>query len=208
MVAMNLPKITNEAGGTGKFEDNVPEEPGSLVLVGMMGAGKTTVGKILSRHLGKPFFDSDREIQKQSGATIPVIFEYEGEAGFRKRETEILGKLVRIGHIVLATGGGAILSPENRAMLRASGTVIYLRASADDLWHRTRQDTSRPLLQTDNPRARIGELSVLRDPLYRETAHIVVESGKQSAQRLAQIIMQALADHRNKSGHGSGKGPV
>lgn len=198
---MNPPEVTNETASTRRFEENSPGETGSLILVGMMGAGKTTVGKILSRHLGKPFFDSDREIQKQSGATIPVIFEYEGEAGFRKRETEIIGKLVRLGNIVLATGGGAVLSPENRALLRASGIVVYLRASVDDLWRRTRQDTSRPLLQTDNPRARIAELSESRDPLYRETAHIIVESGKQSAQRLAQLIIQGLAD-RKKTGHG------
>ena len=198
---MSLPEITNETESTHRFEESSPGETGSLILVGMMGAGKTTVGKVLSRHLGKPFFDSDREIQKQSGATIPVIFEYEGEAGFRKRESEILEKLVGVGNIVLATGGGAILSPENRALLRASGTVVYLRASVDDLWRRTRQDTSRPLLQTDNPRARIAELSASRDPLYRETAHIIVESGKQSTQRLAQLIIQGFID-RKKAGHG------
>jgi shikimate kinase len=166
---------------------------GNVFLVGMMGAGKTTIGKLLAHFLEKTFYDSDREIQKRTGVSIPTIFEIEGEAGFRKRETEILSELVKIRNIVLATGGGAVLSEVNRTTLRHSGTVIYLRASIEDLWRRTRQDKNRPLLQTPDPRAKLAELYAQRDPLYRETAHIVVESGKRSARHLAQLLAQQLA---------------
>ncbi|MDN5936466.1 MAG: shikimate kinase, partial [Nitrosospira sp.] len=135
---------------------------------------------------------SDREIQKRTGVSIPVIFEIEGETGFRKRETEMLLQLVKTENIVLATGGGAVLSSENREMLKRSGTVIYLRATVDDLWRRTRQDKNRPLLQTSDPRRKLTELYTQRDPLYRETAHIVVESGKRSARHLTQLLAQQL----------------
>jgi shikimate kinase len=165
----------------------------NLFLVGMMGAGKTTIGKLLAHSLDKTFFDSDREIQKRTGVSIPVIFEIEGEPGFRKRETEVLSELVKSENIVLSTGGGAILSATNRELLVRHGTVIYLRASIDDLWRRTRQDKNRPLLQTTNPRKRLVELYAQRDPLYRETAHIIVESGKRSARHLAQLLAQQIA---------------
>lgn len=158
-----------------------------------MGAGKTTIGKLLAHFLDKTFFDSDREIQKRTGVSIPVIFEIEGEAGFRKRETEMLTELLKSENIVLATGGGAVLSIENREMLKRGGTVIYLRATVDDLWRRTRQDKNRPLLQTSDPRRKLAELYAQRDPLYRETAHIIVESGKRSARHLAQLLAQQLA---------------
>lgn len=169
------------------------ETSGNIFLVGMMGAGKTTIGKLLAHFLDKTFFDSDREIQKRTGVNIPVIFEIEGETGFRKRETEMLTELLKSENIVLATGGGAVLSIENREMLKRSGTVIYLRATVDDLWRRTRQDKNRPLLQTSDPRRKLAELYAQRDPLYRETAHIIVESGKRSARHLAQLLAQQLA---------------
>jgi shikimate kinase len=165
---------------------------GNIFLVGMMGAVKTTVGRLLSHFLEKTFYDSDREIQKRTGVSIPTIFEIEGEAGFRRRETEILSELMNARNIILATGGGAVLSGANRTMLKHGGTVIYLRASIDDLWRRTRHDKNRPLLQTSDPRARLAELFVQRDPLYRETAHIVVESGKRSPRHLAQSLAQQL----------------
>ena len=179
--------------------DNMAGEPalgetsGNIFLVGMMGAGKTTVGRLLASFLEKKFYDSDREIQKRTGVSIPLIFEIEGEAGFRKRETEMLSELLKTGNIVLATGGGAVLSAENREMLKRSGTVIYLRATIDDLWRRTRHDKNRPLLQTQDPRTKLTELYAQRDPLYRETAHIIVESGKRSARHLAQLLAQQLA---------------
>lgn len=169
------------------------EASGNIFLVGMMGAGKTTVGRLLANFLEKKFYDSDREIQQRTGVNIPLIFEIEGEAGFRKRETEILSELVKTGNIVLATGGGAVLSADNREMLKRSGTVIYLRATIDDLWRRTRHDKNRPLLQTQDPRTKLTELYAQRDPLYRETAHIIVESGKRSARHLAQLLAQQLA---------------
>ncbi len=174
--------------------NRAPAGPNSnIFLVGPMGAGKTTVGRLLAHFLGKAFYDSDREIQKRTGVGIPLIFEIEGEAGFRKRETEMLAELVKMENIVLATGGGAVLRPENREMLKHRGTVIYLRAAIDDLWRRTRQDKNRPLLQTSDPRRKLAELHIQRDPLYRETAHIVVESGKRSARHLAQLLAQQLA---------------
>ncbi|HVW64832.1 MAG TPA: shikimate kinase [Nitrosospira sp.] len=165
----------------------------NIFLIGMMGAGKTTIGKLLAHSLDKTFFDSDREIQKKTGVSIPVIFEIEGEAGFRKRETEVLSELVKGENIVLSTGGGAVLSAANRELLSRHGTVIYLRATIDDLWRRTRQDKNRPLLQTADPRKRLIELYAQRDPLYRETAHIIVESGKRSARHLAQLLAQQIA---------------
>jgi shikimate kinase len=174
---------------------NFAREPnGNIFLVGMMGAGKTTIGRLLAHFLGKTFYDCDREIQKRTGVGIPLIFEIEGEAGFRKRETEVLSELVALENIVLATGGGAVLSPENREMLKRRGTVIYLRAAVDDLWRRTRQDKNRPLLKTSDPRRKLAELYTQRDPLYRETAHIVVESGKRSARHLAQLLAQQLGN--------------
>ena len=169
------------------------EVRGNIFLVGMMGAGKTTIGKLLAHSLDKTYFDSDREIQKRTGVSIPVIFEIEGESGFRRRETDVLSELVKSENIVLSTGGGAVLSATNRELLMRHGTVIYLRATIDDLWRRTRQDKNRPLLQTANPRKRLIELYAQRDPLYRETAHIIVESGKRSARHLAQLLAQQIA---------------
>ena len=175
-----------------KGEAEARAATGNIFLVGMMGAGKTTVGRLLSHFLEKTFYDSDREIQKRTGVSIPTIFEIEGEVGFRRRETEILSELMNARNIILATGGGAVLSGVNRTMLKHGGTVIYLRASIDDLWRRTRHDKNRPLLQTSDPRARLTELLVQRDPLYRETAHIVVESGRRSPRHLAQSLAQQL----------------
>lgn len=183
----------NSTNATSASDNDADDMTGNVFLVGMMGAGKTTIGKFLANFLNKTFFDSDREIQKRTGVTIPLIFEIEGEPGFRKRETEMLLELVKTKNIVLATGGGAVLSAENREILMRNGTVIYLRATVDDLWRRTRQDKNRPLLQTPDPRRKLTELYAQRDPLYRETAHIVVESGRRSARHLAQLLAQQLA---------------
>ncbi len=166
---------------------------GNLFLVGLMGAGKTTVGKLLAKHLGKRFVDADQEIEQRTGVKISVIFELEGEAGFRDREQAVIGDLSECDGIVLATGGGAILREANRRSLRNRGTVIYLRATVDDLWRRTRNDKNRPLLQTENPRARLQELLVQRDPLYCETAHLIIDTGEQNVQKLVRQLEQQLS---------------
>lgn len=157
---------------------------GNLVLVGMMGSGKTTIGRTLARHLGKVFVDSDEEIQQRTGVTITHIFDIEGEAGFRQRETAAIRDLVGRDNMVLATGGGAVLVEQNRAMLKQNGIVIYLRASVHDLWQRTRHDRNRPLLQAVDPHAKLTELQHQRDPLYQEAADIVIQTGRQSAHAL------------------------
>lgn len=159
-------------------------QSGNLILVGMMGSGKTTMGRALARHLGKAFVDSDEEIQRRTGVTIPHIFDVEGEEGFRQRESAVIRDLASRDNMVLATGGGAVLSELNRFLLQQSGIVIYLKASVHDLWQRTRHDRNRPLLQTDDPLAKLTELFQQRDPLYRQVADIVIQSGKQSAQAL------------------------
>ena len=158
-----------------------------------MGAGKTTVGKLLAKHLGKQFIDSDHEIERRTGVKVHLIFELEGEDGFRAREAAAISELTQQDNIVLATGGGAILQAENRAALRNRGTVIYLRANVDDLWRRTRHDKNRPLLQTENPRARLQQLLTERDPLYLETAHLVVDTGEQNVQKLLRNLEKKLA---------------
>lgn len=160
----------------------------NLFLVGLMGAGKTTVGKLLARHYGCTFHDSDHEIEARTGVKIPVIFEIEGEAGFRKREEAMIAELTGLSGIVLATGGGAILSEASRARLRANGVVIYLRGLPEHLHERTRHDRNRPLLQTGDPLARLRELFTLRDPLYREVADIVVDTGRQSVAGMTRLL--------------------
>jgi shikimate kinase len=169
-----------------------PNHEGNIILVGLMGAGKTSVGKALARMLGKRFLDSDHEIERATGVRIPVIFEIEGEAGFRARESKMLAELVRLENIVLATGGGAVLSKDNRDLLRAAGTVIYLRAPVRSLVKRTRRDRNRPLLQVADPAAKLTALYEQRDPLYREIAHLVVDTGDQSIRVLAGQIEDKL----------------
>jgi len=164
----------------------------NIFLVGLMGAGKTTVGKLIARHLNRPFIDSDHEIEKRTGVNIPLIFELEGEAGFRTREAAIIEELTGQRNIVLATGGGAILSPRNRDNLRRNGTVIYLRAKVGDLWQRTRHDKNRPLLQTADPQAKLKVLFAQREPLYCEIADIIVDSGAQSVHALVHQIEEQL----------------
>jgi shikimate kinase len=157
---------------------------GNIFLVGMMGAGKTTIGRALARRLGRTFLDSDREIVARTGVGIPVIFDIEGEAGFRARERSVLLELAALPDIVLATGGGAILNPDNRAAFHRYGTTVYLHAGIEDLWRRIARDRNRPLLQTANPLATLRELFEVRDPLYREAADLIVDTGQQSISRL------------------------
>ncbi len=169
---------------------------GNLILVGMMGSGKTTMGRILARHLHKAFADSDEEIQKRTGVNIPYIFDIEGEPGFRLRENTVLRDLASRDNIVLATGGGVVLAEQNRALLKQSGIVVYLSASVQDLWHRTRHDRNRPLLQTPDPFGKLMEIYQQRDPLYRQVADIVVQSGKQSVHSLMHHLVDEIDKFR------------
>lgn len=169
--------------------------PGNIFLVGMMGAGKTSVGRVLAKRLGKTFYDSDHVLEERTGVRIPVIFEIEGEAGFRARERAVIGELVCLDNIVLATGGGVVLDPENRRLLHARGTVVYLRAAVRELMNRTRNDKNRPLLQTSDPRKRLTEIFEQRDPLYREVAHIVIETGSPSLASLVTKLEAKLVAH-------------
>ncbi|MEW5894024.1 MAG: shikimate kinase [Pseudomonadota bacterium] len=164
----------------------------SIFLVGLMGAGKTTIGRLLSRHRNMEFVDSDYEIVARCGVSIPTIFEIEGEAGFRKRESAMIDELTQRPGIVLATGGGAVLDPVNRAHLKSRGIVVYLHCSPQELYLRTRHDRNRPLLQTEDPLARLEALYVQRHPLYLEVADIVVDSGKQSTHCLVRRLEQEL----------------
>ena len=174
---------------------------GNIILVGMMGAGKTTVGKLLARQLGKSFIDSDEEIQRRTGVTIPHIFDVEGEAGFRSRESSVIQELLKQDNIVLATGGGAILSAQNRSMMKQNGVVVYLKSSVHDLWQRTRHDHNRPLLQTENPRAKLQELHDFRDPLYTAAADVIIHTGKQSVQVLLERLQHRLEELKHMTGN-------
>jgi shikimate kinase len=168
----------------------------NLVLVGPMGAGKTSVGKILADRLNLKFVDSDRELEGRCGADIPWIFDIEGEAGFRTRETEILTELCNQSGILLATGGGAVLSEKNRQMLRQAGIVVYLSATAEQIYHRVRHDSSRPLLQVENPQTAIADILTTRDPLYQEVADIVLNSSdKESPASMATAVYNQLKSH-------------
>ena len=171
--------------------------PGSIFLVGMMGAGKTSVGRVLAKRLQKSFYDSDQVIEDRTGVKIPVIFEIEGEAGFRVRESTVIDELTELRDIVLATGGGAVLIETNRERLRTRGTVVYLRATVRDLLNRTRHDKNRPLLQAVDPRARLTELYEKRDPLYREVAHLTIDTGNQSLTSLVNRLFQLLLEARS-----------
>ena len=164
----------------------------NVFLIGLMGAGKSTVGRLLARRLGKTFIDTDHEIEKRNGVTIPLIFEIEGEDGFRKREQEVLADLAQEPDVVLSTGGGIVLRPENREVLRNQGFVVYLSARPELLAERARHDKSRPLLNVADPLARLRELHAIRDPLYREVAHAIVETGRGAPQQVVQAIVNAL----------------
>lgn len=164
----------------------------NIILVGLMGSGKTTIGRALARRLNKRFIDSDHEIEARTGVSIPLIFEIEGEASFRQREAEVIRDLTALDDIVLATGGGAILRPENRERLKAGGTVIYLRASVASILQRTGHDKNRPLLQSGDPKATVERLAREREPYYLEVADVIVETGRPNVQLLVQTIVSQL----------------
>lgn len=157
-----------------------------------MGAGKSTIGRRLARTLGLDFLDSDQEIQQRTGVDIPLIFELEGESGFRHREAAILDELTQRDDLVLATGGGAVLAETNRHHLRERGLVIYLETPVEEQLRRTRHDRNRPLLQTEDPRARLEALMREREPLYRETAHITVTTAGGSVPAVVKDILDSL----------------
>ena len=167
-------------------------KPSNIFLVGLMGAGKSTIGRHLAKSLGLEFVDSDHEIERRTGASIPLIFDVEGEAGFRQREKKVIDELSRRSGIVLATGGGVVLDPDNRARLRERGQVVYLYATVEQLLTRTAKDRNRPLLQTADPRARLQELLEDRDALYREVADVVVDTGGRTARSAERDILAKI----------------
>jgi len=165
----------------------------NIFLVGLMGAGKTTIGRLLARRLNRCFIDSDHEIEARTGASVPWIFEIEGEASFRRREADVIRELTAQRGLVLATGGGAVLNPESRRLLAERGTVIYLRASVNSILTRTSHDKNRPLLQTADPRRKLEDLTAQREPLYREIADLVIDTGRPNVQSMVQTILDQLA---------------
>ena len=162
------------------------------MLVGLPGAGKSTVGRQLARRLQRPFFDSDQVIEQRLGCSIREFFEREGEHGFRDLEAEVIEELTGLPQAVISTGGGAVLRAENRQRLRDRGQVVYLRAHPDELFRRLRHDKKRPLLQVADPLQRLRDLYAERDPLYRETAHFIIETGRPSVSSLVNMIVMQV----------------
>ncbi len=163
----------------------------NIYLIGLMGAGKTTIGRQLAKALAVPFYDSDKAIEESTGVDIPTIFEFEGEEGFRDREQKMLQQLTQINGIVLATGGGAILREANRKLLKEKGFIVYLQCSVDRIMERTRRDTQRPLLKSSNPRQRIEELFAQREPLYLSCADYKVDTGTLQSKAVVKHILEA-----------------
>ncbi|CAM8395208.1 shikimate kinase [Candidatus Methylopumilus planktonicus] len=165
----------------------------NIFFVGLMGAGKTTIGKLLAKKLKKTFYDTDHEIEKKLGVKVSVIFELEGEEGFRKRETQMIDELSSKKDIILATGGGAILSAENRALLKERGKVIYLNAKPQHLAKRMVYDKDRPLLQQGNMLDTLNQLYKDRHPLYLNVASFVVDTEQQKTQTIINKIESLLS---------------
>lgn len=157
-----------------------------------MGAGKSTIGRLLAKELRLPFKDSDKEIEQRTGADIPWIFDVEGEQGFREREQAVIAELSRQDGLVLATGGGAVIRPENRRALHAGGRVVYLHTSVEQQIDRTSRDRNRPLLRTANPAQVLRDLMAVRDPLYREVADIIIETDERPPRMVVQEILSRL----------------
>ncbi len=164
----------------------------NIILIGPMGAGKSTLGRLLAHELNWPFYDSDKVIEQRTGTTIPIIFELEGEAGFRRRESEVIADLAAKRPMVLATGGGAVLAADNRRLLKESGYIVYLYAPLRILLDRTVRDRNRPLMQTADPAARLKQILTEREPLYREIADLTLETDHGSAHASARQVLRLL----------------
>lgn len=168
-------------------------ERNTIILVGLMGAGKTTVGKSLAKRLGWHFLDTDHEIEVRTGVSIATIFEIEGEAGFRDRESKVVSEIVHRDNTVIATGGGVVMREDNRRRLRCGGLVVYLCVSPENVIQRLRYDKSRPLLQVPDPLAKLRELYAKRDPYYREVANLVIDADSLSTSGVMKQIQAELA---------------
>jgi shikimate kinase len=166
----------------------------NIYLVGLMGAGKTTIGKALAKRLGYVFVDSDHEIEARTGVKLPTIFEIEGEDGFRRREAQVIADMTTLAHHVVATGGGAVLKSENRENLRGSGIVVYLDVPLFTLFERTRHDKNRPLLQVSDPLRKMQELHAQRDPLYRSIADLVVSGSRITVQTVLPLLKKEIGE--------------
>ena len=177
-------------------DEQFPAERTNVYLVGPMGSGKTTIGQRLARKLGLSFYDSDQEIEARTGASVNLIFDIEGEAGFRERERQVLAELTAQNGVLLATGGGTVITPENRELLRTTGIVVYLRTSVRQQLERLRRDRSRPLLQTRNKEHKLKELAEQRDPLYEELADLVFPSRSRNIDTAVNQIHEAIRTFR------------
>ena len=177
------------------------DQSGNLYLIGPMGSGKTTIGRQLAKILELPFYDSDHEIISQTGVDISTIFAYEGEAGFRKREQKTIEHLTQLKNIVLSTGGGAVLDPANCELLCKNGFVVYLRCSVHHQLERAHKDPNRPLLDTEDPRKRLQDLMLVREPLYRACAHFSIDTGSYSSRSAVKKILCAFHKHYENTVH-------
>lgn len=169
----------------------------NIIFIGPMGAGKTTIGRLVAKRLSNDFYDSDHEIESRTGADIPWIFEIEGEVGFRKRETLIISELCQLDNIVLSTGGGVVLSQDNCKCLKQSGIIIYLKSSAEKLLKRIQTDKRRPLLQTEDKLGRITDILKEREPMYESLADEVVQTDRQTVNQIVNQILKKIKKYEN-----------
>ena len=178
----------------------MPDAKKNIYLIGPMGSGKTTIGYRLAQKFGMSFYDSDQEIETQTGASVSLIFEIEGEAGFRQRETRMLQRFSMLEGVLVATGGGAIIDQANRDLLRSSGIVVYLRTSIDQQLERLGRDRSRPLLQTPDKHCKLLELAQNRNPLYEQTADLIFPAKNRNIDSTVNQIYQAICSYRDPTG--------